>query len=264
MNRLRKWYYFQRADTHLLSFPKCGRTWLRLMLHDIITTEFDIGSKSRLQLHKLGNRRRGIPCILASHDFQVVRRGERVQELDRDKRPFRGSRVLLLVRDPRDVVVSFYYHKTLREGSWDGSMGEFIRHSFDGLPTIVSYYNIWAENRSLPAAFAVFRYEDLLTDTVATLREITDYLQFDGIRDGTLRDVAARYEFRNMQAMEARGDLGEGHATRPADADNPNSFKTRSGRIGGYRDELTAEDRQFVDDYVARNLDRYYAGYIDH
>lgn len=263
MKRLRKWYYFHRADTHMLSFPKCGRTWLRLMLHDITTTEFDVGSKSRLQLHKLCSRRRGIPCILASHDFQVVRGGERVQELDRDKRPFRGGRVLLLVRDPRDVVVSFYHHKTLREGSWDGTMGEFIRYSFDGLPTIVDYYNIWAANRSVPAAFAVFRYEDLRTDTVATLRSITDYLRLAGVREETLRNVAARYEFRNMQAMEARGDLGKGHVTRPADTDNPDSFKTRAGRIGGYRDELTAEDRQFVDDYVSRNLDRYFAGYID-
>jgi len=264
MKRLRKRYHFRRADSHLLSFPKCGRTWVRLMLHEVITRYWAVRSRDPLQLHKLASRWRGIPSILASHDFQVVREGERVEEIDRDKSAFRGRRVLLLVRDPRDVVVSFYHHKTWREQSWSGSMSEFIRDSFDGLPTVVAYYNVWAANRHLPAEFAVFRYEDLLTDTVATLGEVARFAGLGDIPLATLRAVAGEYEFANMQAKEARGDLGKGHRTRPTDVANKNSYKTRSGRIGGYRDELPEAERAFVDGYIDEHLDPYFAGYRDY
>jgi len=169
----------------------------------------------------------------------------------------------LLVRDPRDVVVSFYHHKKWREKSWEGSVGEFVRHAFDGLPTIVSYYNIWAANRDLPSAFAVYRYEDLVTDTVGTLDKIARFAGLGDIPADVREAVANEYEFDNMQAMEARGGLGRGHRTRPADLQNTNSYKTRSGRIGGYKLELSDEDRAFVDSYVENNLDPYFESYLN-
>lgn len=261
MKRLRRKYYHWRADMHLLSFPKCGRTWLRLMLGRLIEEQFGVHTGNSLQLHKLGDRRRGIPSILASHDFQVIRSGVRKRELDTDKTRFAGKRVLLMIRDPRDTIVSFYHHKTLRERSFDGSISEFIRQDFDGLSTIIDYYNVWAENRHIPSALEFVRYEDLRTDTMNTLRHVAEFAGITSPRDETLQQSVAEFEFDRMKKMEAQGQLGEGHTKRPADPNVTNSFKTRAGLIGGYRQELCESDLRYVDEMVLRRLDDFYASY---
>lgn len=261
MNSLRRKYYHWRADMHLLSFPKCGRTWLRLMLSRLIGDQFDIETGNTLQLHKLGNRRLGIPSILASHDFQIIRSGVRQRELDTDKKRFAGKRVLLMIRDPRDTVVSFYYHKKLRERSFDGSISDFIRQDFDGLTTIIDYYNVWAANRHLPSALEIVRYEDLRTHTVDTLRHVAEFAGITSISHEALQRAVAEFEFDRMKQMEAQGQLGDGHTKKPADPNDSNSFKTRAGLIGGYRQELCDDDLTYVDDMVLQRLDDFYASY---
>lgn len=261
MKRLRRKYYHWRADVHLLSFPKCGRTWLRLMLGRLIEEQFGIESRNSLQLHKLGSRRLGIPSILASHDFQVIRSGVRQRELDTDKTRFAGKRVLLMIRDPRDTIVSFYYHKTLRERSFEGSISDFIRQDFDGLSTIIDYYNVWARNRHLPSALEFVRYEDLRTDTVNTLRHVAEFAGVTSLDDDALQQSVAEFEFDRMKRMEAQGQLGEGHTKKPADPHDSNSFKTRAGLVGGYRHELCETDLSYVDEMVLQRLDDFYASY---
>lgn len=261
MNRLKRLYYNWRADVHLLSFPKCGRTWLRLMMSRVIRDQFNVGSGDSLQLHKFASRRLGIPSILASHDFQVVRGGIRRDELDVDKTRFGGKRVLLVIRDPRDVVVSFYYHKKLRERSYTGTLSEFIRKDFDGLRTIIDYYNIWARSRDIPSDLEFVMYESMREETVASLRQVVRYCGFQDVSDDVLENAAAEYEFNRMREKEAQGDIGHGHTKRPADRNDPNSFKARSGKVGGYRDELSVEDQAYVEQTIAERLDDFYRTY---
>lgn len=261
MKQLRRNYYHWRADAHLLSFPKCGRTWLRLMLSHIIDEHFGVETGNSLQLHKFGNRRHGIPAVLAAHDFQVVKSGVRKPQLEADKSRYAGKRVLLMIRDPRDTVVSFYHHKKFREQSFHGSVSEFIRNDFDSLATIIDYYNIWAHQRNVPEVMDFVRYEDLRHDTAETLRKVTDFLGMITISDDALRAAVEAFDFDRMKRMEAAGELGRGHTMRPADPSNTNSFKTRSGRVGGYLEELPPEDIGFVDQLVTERLDDFYAGY---
>lgn len=261
MKALRRNYYFWRADVHLLSFPKCGRTWVRLMLRRIIEAHFGLPSRDTIQLHKLASRRRGIPAFLATHDFQTVRHGNKQPELETDKSRFNGKRVLFLIRDPRDVAVSFYYHKRFREQSFQGTIGEFIRQEFDGLATVIDYYNIWARNRHIPAQLHIVRYEDLRFDTIGTMRGIVDFAGLSGVSDAMLRQVVDEFEFNRMKKMEATGELGDSKTRRPTDPANHNSYKTRAGVVGGYRDELPGDDLAFANAMVAARLDNFYAVY---
>jgi hypothetical protein len=49
---------------------------------------------------------------------------------------------------------------------------------------------------------------------------------------------------------------------RPADVNNPDSFKVRRGKAGGYVDYFTSEILEYIDDYIERNLDPFYSCYI--
>ncbi|MGB3794951.1 MAG: hypothetical protein WA957_01445, partial [Alteraurantiacibacter sp.] len=48
---------------------------------------------------------------------------------------------------------------------------------------------------------------------------------------------------------------------RPADPENLDSFKVRRGKVGGFVDYFSDEDIAYIDDYIDRNLDPYFACY---
>ena len=53
--------------------------------------------------------------------------------------------------------------------------------------------------------------------------------------------------FENMQKLEAAGAF-DSKILHPGDVRDPESFKVRRGKIGGYREYLSAEDQQFAAD----------------
>ena len=52
--------------------------------------------------------------------------------------------------------------------------------------------------------------------------------------------------FENMQKLEAAGAF-DSNILHPGDVRDPESFKVRRGKVGGYREYLSAEDQQFAE-----------------
>jgi hypothetical protein len=90
-------------------------------------------------------------------------------------------RVVFIVRDPRDVAVSYYHFVRKAEMlPADASMDEFMAKFMDGK---IDPYGNWGENvgswlgaRRGTENFLVVRYEDLLKNTEAELARIADML----------------------------------------------------------------------------------------
>ena len=57
-----------------------------------------------------------------------------------------------------------------------------------------------------------------------------------------------------MQKLEAAGAF-DSNILHPGDVRDPESFKVRRGKVGGYREYLSAEDQQFAADAMTE-LDR--------
>jgi Sulfotransferase domain len=57
--------------------------------------------------------------------------------LETDKSRYRGTKVLYLIRDPRDVVVSCFFQATRRKKLFRGTLSEFIRSDNYGIRKIV-------------------------------------------------------------------------------------------------------------------------------
>src|SRR3954470_16339839 len=107
----------RRADVCLISYPKSGRTWLRLLVGEAIDAHFDLGATPtmRLEVWPLRELREGVPAVFVYHDDLPQQKTP--DELHASKSKYRHKKVIFLARDPRDVMVSQYFHRTKRRST---------------------------------------------------------------------------------------------------------------------------------------------------
>lgn len=267
-DRLLRWYAHRRTDVYLISYPKCGRTWLRLMMGRAICVQFGLPATEEL-LFLRSNRRfhPGVPRILVIHDDRPMLKT--ADELARDKSRFRSKKVIFLVRDPRDVIVSSYFEMKNRgemfgenpyedrRPIFDGTLEAFIHRPQGGFDTILTYYNLWAQNRETPRGFLLVRYEDIKADPEGELRRVINFLGLSQVSDETIAEAVRYAAFENMRKMEARGQF-ESSILRPANENNPESYKTRKGKIKGYLDYLSAEQIAVLNTAMRENLSDFF------
>ncbi|BBK29474.1 sulfotransferase domain-containing protein [Stella humosa] len=251
-------------DAFVLEYPKCGRTWLRLMIGRAVALATGLDLADPTDLGRLASLRPGLPRILVTHDDDPELK--RVEDIWRDKTIYRGRRVLLQIRDPRDVVVSYFFHRTTRNheaapvAPYQGTMATFARHPQGGIPNIVAFYNAWAAGRDEPAALLRLDYEDLVADPAAGLAAALAFLELPSPGPDGIRAVVEDSSFARMQALEAAGTV-PGRRLTLVDPSNPEARKVRRGKVGGYRDYLAADDIAWIEDYLARHLDPWYDRY---
>ncbi len=245
-----------QADVYVISYPKCGRTWLRMMLGKVISTHLGMEEATALQLGDLISHP-AIPTLKFTHDDQANLKTS--AELNLTKNEYKHKKVIFLVRDVRDVVVSYYFELTKRHTvnphytPYEGDLSSFLRYERGSLDTIIHYYNIWAENRNLPQGFLLVRYEDLHAAPQAELRRVLDFIGLPQVADQVIADAVAYASFDNMRKLEASQAL-DTFRLRPGNENDPESFKTRRGKVKGFVDYLTADDIAYIDERVASEL----------
>jgi hypothetical protein len=253
---LRKWWYRYNhrrnrrrrdanTDVFIVSFPKAGRTWLRVMVGKALCDHFGLPEDGMLQL-KLQTELAGLPLTDLTHDYSDPAYGARFDRQPSSKQEYRGKKVIFLIRDVKDLVVSNYFQVTKRDEHYDGDIHDFVRDDRYGARKIIAYYNIWHRNRDVPEQFLLISYEQMHRDPAAV---VTTVLELMGVRDIDPKLVADAVEFsrfEKMRKLEASGAF-RGAEMKPADQRDPESFKTRKGKVGGYREYLNDEDVRFID-----------------
>jgi hypothetical protein len=245
----------RRADVLLISYPKCGRTWLTLLLVKAMAEHAGVHEFDPLSNDLLGGQVPGLPHVRISHDDDPHWKTPRA--LGRSKRRYRDKKVLLLVRDPRDVVVSMYFERTKRERAYDGTLSEFLREERGSLATILGYYDVWARERAVPRALCLVRYEDLRAEPARELRRILAFLGLAHVSDEHVAAAVAYASFENMRSMEV-GDVLQSGRLRARDPGDPESYKTRKGKVGGYRDYLQPAEVEWMERRIREQLDPWY------
>ena len=250
----------QQSDWVLMSWGKSGRTWLRVMLSRAYQLKGGLDARELLDFDNLKRLDPQLPAVFFTHNNYLRDYTGNWES----KAHFRGKRIVLLVRDPRDVAVSQFFQWQFRmhpnkkfindyppHGASIG-VWEFVLDADAGLPRIVDYFNGWA--RAIPELkdVLIVRYEDMRTDPAAVL---TSILEFTGTRV-TPEQIQEAVEFAaydNMKKMEQEKFFkGSGARVKPGDKDNPQSFKVRKAKVGGYRDYFTDEQCQQLDAMVAK------------
>lgn len=244
-----------RSDGMLVSYPKCGRTWLRFLLGNALVQTYGIEAPvdDVLELEPLAGQN-GAPWIRVTHEGHP----DHLLPREMSRRTFRylGKPVLFLVRDPRDVVVSLYFQHSRRELRFEGTLSEFVTGARSGLKTLVAYYNAWVIRRTWTGRFMLMKYEDLKRDTLGELRRAADFFEIP-TTDPILDEAVQASTFERMRAIEAGQTVGSSRL-RPAEAKDETTFKTRKGKVGGYREHLSPQECEWVDRYLREHLDSSY------
>lgn len=254
-------------ETYIISFPKCGRTWLRLMLGFALNEYFSINlpldSDALLYLEKLAQLNPRMPEIKLEHDDDAF--FKKPEELDQSKLSYSKAKIIFLVRDPRDVVVSAYFHKLKRRNFlpedatripysfYEGELSSFIRERNGSLATLIEYYNVWARNRHFFSSFLLLRYEDMTHDSRQQLQRVLHFVGLSNIGDELINRAVQFASFENMREMESK-NIFNSEILKTSDVTDNDSFKTRKGKVGGYVDYLTVEDIEFINSEISEKL----------
>ncbi len=253
----------QQADCVVVSFGKSGRTWLRVMMSRFFQVRDDLPERMLIGFDNFHRRRPAVPKIFFTHDNYVEDySGHRDSRVD-----YRGKKVVLLVRHPGDVAVSQYFHWRFRmknqkmiindypiSGAEIGVF-DFIHSNGGGLPTILRFMNLWAAEVAQSREVLIVRYEDLRAQPE---KELTRLLEFIGT-PGTEEQIteAVRFaSFDNMRKLEEKRTFWlAGGRMQPKDRNNPDSFKVRRGKVGGFRDYLEDSEIEQIEKQLDLALD---------
>ncbi len=266
------------ADVTVISFPKCGRTWLSLMATSYIARSMgrpDLAehiTEGRLRtlipererdyvktLIALREEGATVPLIIFLHKVDYFR-----PYFFRQPTASRTEKNILLIRDPRDIIVSFYHHvvhknrgrislKPKARLSADTTLAEFIYSDLVGFRKVVAYLTDWldwiAERDQ-----SVVRYEDLVADTDATL---SVFLRAAGVEDpdpGLVTAVVEEFSFDSLRRAEKE---------RGPDRHDPSLRRMRKGKIGGFAAEADPREVAFMNDILEGATNPWLARYVE-
>ncbi|MBN1883068.1 MAG: sulfotransferase domain-containing protein [Deltaproteobacteria bacterium] len=169
------------------------------------------------------------------HDFDIKRRLKEYSKV---------RKLVYLERDPRDVMVSLYYQVTGRFKDffhYEEDISSFIRDEYFGAGNLMRFRDIWATLCDRFDFLTVF-YEDCHEDMETVIRKILTYYDFE-IDPDALGKAIMDARFENMKKVE-ESESFEHPWLRPRNQ----SPKVRRGKIGGYTDELSADDIAYLND----------------
>jgi Sulfotransferase domain len=249
----------KRTDHVLMSWGKSGRTWLRVMLSRFYQVAYGIPEGRMLEFDNLHRIDLRIPSLFFTHSNYL-----------RDytgnwttKEEFYEKRVLMLVRDPRDVAVSQYYQWQYRmrpvkkllndyppHGA-DVSLFDFVMDDDAGLPKVIEFFEIWQRELPKVRASLVVRYEEMRADPGAALGRVLEFLGTPGSPE-QIAEAVAYASYDNMKRLEQDKVYWlSGSRLAAGDPANPQSYKVRRAKVGGWRDDFTPEQAAAIDALLA-------------
>lgn len=216
------------ADARVVvSFPKSGRTWLRVILDGL-----------------------EIPCRY-THDGSRHADAHHFEAMNCAGPAYERARVVFLHRDPRDTAVSGYFQAVKRLSNFSGDIGEFIRSPHHGIEKIARFNLAWLKPPRPNVHYLT--YEAMTQDTKAEIKAICEFLGTPRSEE-QIASAVEQASFSAMKKKEASGAFADAYGSRltPAQKDDAESFKVRRGKAGGFVDYLSSEDIAYAESVMAR------------
>jgi len=255
--------HLRRADVAIVSFGKSGRTWLRVMISRYYQLAHGIPARVLLGFDNYHRRNPSIPKIFFTHDNYIK---DYTGEYD-SKASFYGKKVVLLVRNPKDIAVSQYFQWQHRMRPAKKRLNQYPPHGADvsaydfvmdptcGLPDIIAYLNLWAREAERVESLLVVRYEDMRSDPNETLRRVMEFINDDSADESAVAAAVEYASVENMRKLEEKNVFWlAGGRMRPGKKGDPNSYKVRRAKVDGYKDYFDAAERAEIDQLVSHNL----------
>ncbi len=232
-NIVRKVFYSIFPPVYFISYPKAGRTWLRLILSSIFSQVN--GSKYTAEVTHQTRFSFSLPTVYFKHYSFLD-----LAKLESDIKKLYNKRIVLLVRDPRDVLVSSYFEHTKRRDMFEGDMESFFHDEVYGLKRIIEYYNLWYVHKDKFKAFHIIRYEDLKKKPVPQIKNLLQFLDLKiNDEDNVIQQAI---DYNSFERLKKRSLNTKETKLLPRDPNNPDTYKVRKGKVGGYVEYFSKEN----------------------
>lgn len=161
-------------DTFIVSYPKSGNTWFRFLVANLIYLERQSVTFSNIE--KL------VPDIYVNTQEELLSISTPRFIKSHEYFDPRYPKVIYIVRDPRDVAVSYYHHlikecQINEDYSIDSWIKPFVAGEFN------PQFGTWAENvgswlgaRKDKDDFLLISYEELLNNSLKTMQIVASFL----------------------------------------------------------------------------------------
>lgn len=226
------------GDTFLVSYPRSGNTWVRFLIGNLLQPAHpitfanieqvvpDIYQNSDRALRALAP-----PRVLKSHEYFDPR----------------YQRVIYLVRDPRDVAVS-YYHYHIKISRFDETypidrfVYRFVTGDLDRYGSWGEHVGSWLGARQDTETFLLLAYENLLERLEEGLRRLARFLgiEVDDFRLGQVMELSSAVNMRQLERREA-------DVWRPTQQSRKDRPFVRLARAGGWHTELPVESVRLIE-----------------
>jgi hypothetical protein len=252
----------RRSDVIVVSFGKSGRTWLRVLLARLRSHSNANDGRPLSMIRDFFRRDASLPGIFFTHDNYIKDYSGHADS----KADFYGRRVVLLVRDPRDVTVSQYFQWQHRMNPMktrlnhyppkgtEVSIYDFLMNPVYGLVRCTDFMNLWAREADQVQDLLIVRYEDMRREPVEVLTRIAEFIGEEA-KPEFIEEAVEYASVANMRKLESSNRFAfAGGRLKPGDKNNPDSYKVRRAKVGGYRDYFDEEEIEKIDAYVAQHL----------
>lgn len=214
----------------LCSFPRSGRAWT-LTICGTLNSLLPNGLKVR-----------------HTHDKATDRTYSQYRS---DKSGFADHRVVLIIRDPRDVCVSHWHllkFRARREPARSMDLFDWVMESKHGLNFVIQFLNDWSSaiDSGVVEDIAVFRYEDLKRYPHRMVRRIAlafgvprEHLGLNLIHrvveETTLEKIREKFRHSNHE-------------------EDQRMWSARRGEVGAWREYFTEDQAEKIDARIRSKL----------
>jgi len=232
-------------DVFLVSYPRSGNTWTRFLLGNLLYPDAPV---------TFSNIESRIPEIYFNRD-RVLRALPRPRML-KSHESFQPHypHVIYVVRDPRDVAISFYHHNVKARNIPDDHpmtsfvprfvAGEFDQKFGSWRDNVLSWVSLRGENPN----FMMLRYEEMKRDTAGALLQVVSFLEHCSFRkiDSSPEALQRATELSSPERMRAleKKEAASWVLTKSTRSDKP---FVRTANAGGWKSQLARESVQAIE-----------------
>jgi len=226
-------------DVFVVSYPKSGNTWVRFLIGNIYHQDGPVD---------FSNIEQKVPDIYTNSDADLAKiKRPRILKSHEYLDP-RYKKVIYVVRDPRDVAVSYYHHAIKFDDiAEDYPMSKFVTRFIDGeIDTYGTWYenvSSWLHTRGGTDNFLMLRYEDLLDNTRHVLHKVAKFLELN-LDNDVLNSAIEHCSMENMQRLEQK----QSHLWNSTRKTRKDKSFVRIGKSDGWKSDLPAASARSIEE----------------
>ncbi|XP_073839454.1 sulfotransferase 1B1-like [Musca autumnalis] len=260
-------------DVYVVTFPKCGTTWIQeatwLLVHNL---DFETAQKVQLVHRSPFMELKGfyagfmfdtLKAAMNSPSPRVLKSHLPAHLIPKEIWTKR-AKVVYCARNPKDMAVSYYhFHSGL--GTWEGTIDEFVEDLINNDIMYSSYWDhlwdFWHMREQENVFFTTF--EDMKRDLRKVLIDLNNFLDRPQLSEEELSKLQEHLSFKNMKENTSANPTAlivASHAKRNI---KPGFEFMRRGIVGSYKDELSPETQEKLDQWIKENLEKFNVSFED-